>query len=481
MAVMAPMVCMPTIKSSHYKMIPLLLTRKALFFYLFLVTSSSVWAAKWELTPSASATYTYSDNITLAQSNRSGDAALSLNPRIQVRGEGGRIDLAANYGLQVFRYRDNTQADDEYHSADFVANFKLLPDTFHVETNARYGQQAISLSSSPVPQNNAAITSNRTNSLSYQIKPTYKSRLGSTAAFQADYSYDGVQYDDNSIQERHVRNTSYHFGLSSTKAYRDLSWSLDHNRTDFGVQGDSNDYYSNTDLTLRYLIMPKLSLIASGGDEQNNVTNSQLGDGDTYWSGGFAWTPTSRTSVEVTRGERFFGNTTTASITSAGKRSSFNLTYDESITTISSIQADTNLIPGFVVLSIADDFILQEALHATLSANTAKTDYGLTVDKRKITYQTTINREDYSAYSVFWNWRISPRSSINLSGTRQVTDFITTKQKLILDSHEISFDRTIGNRGSSSLRYIHYENESSTGSNEYQSDFYEFTLTWSFR
>ena len=458
-----------------------LLTHRALFFYLLLATCPPVWAAKWEMTPSTSASYTYSDNINLVQNNRSGDAALSISPHVQVKGEGGRIEMTADYGLQVIRYRDNSQADDEFHSAGLIANFKLLPDTFQIETNARYGQQAISLTSSAVPQNNIAITSNRTNSLSYKIKPIYRSRIGNAAELQADYTYDGVKYDNKSIQDRDVRNTSYHVGLGSVENYSDLGWTLSHNRTDYGIQGSSNDYNSNTDLTLRYRMTQKLSLIASRGDEQNHVTNSQLGTGDTYWSGGFSWKPTSRTSVELTHGERFFGNTSTASITREGKRSRFNLKYDETITTTSSIQANTSLIPGFVVLSTVENFVLQEALHATLSGNTAKTDYGLTVDSRKITYQTTINREDYNAYSLFWNWRIAPRSTINLTGTRQVTDFVTAKQKQILDSYEASFKRVIGKHASSSLRYIHFENESSAGTNEYKSDFYEFTLAWTFR
>ena len=296
----------------------LLLSRKILFFCLFLVLSPCVWAAKWELTPSVSTTYTYSDNINLTQNNRNGDAALSLSPRVLVKGEGGRIDLTADYALQVIRYRDNNQADEEFHSAGIDANFKLVPDNFHLETNARYGQQTTSLTASAIPQNNIAITSNRTNSLTYQIKPIYRNRIGGMANLQADYTYDGVRYDNSGIQEQHVRNLNQHIGLTSVAGYSSLGWSFDHNRTDFNVQDNGDSYHSITDLTLRYQVAPKLSLILSGGDEENHVSNSQLGTGDSYWSGGFLWAPTTRTSLEITHGERFFGDTTTASILNSG-------------------------------------------------------------------------------------------------------------------------------------------------------------------
>jgi len=459
----------------------LLLTRKILFFYLFLVLSPCAWAAKWELTPSVSATYTYSDNINLSQNNRSGDAALSLNPRVLIKGEGGRIDLTADYGLQVIRYRDNSQSDEEFHSAGLDANIKLVPDSFHVETNARYGQQATSLTAAAIPQNNLAITSNRTNLLTYQIKPVYRGRIGNKADVQVDYTYDGVQYDNNSIQDQHVRNTNYHVGLNSTEAYSSFAWSLNHNRTDFNVQNNDDTYYSLTDLTLRYRIAPKLSLIAGGGDEENHISNSLLGPGDAYWSGGFSWVPTSRTSIEVTRGERFYGNSTTASILSAGKNIRFNLTYDESITTTTLILPSLYSVPGQPLVDVENELVLQEALNATLSGSTAKTDYGVTFNKRKITYQEAVNRENYSAYSVFWNWSITPRSTVGLNGTRQVTDFLVTNQEIILDSYELSFERSFGRRGTSSFQYTNYQSSSSNGLNDYKSNLYQFILTWNFR
>jgi len=456
-------------------------SHRILFFYLLLISSTPVWAAKWELTPSISASYTYSDNISLSQTNHSGDAALTASPQIQVKAKGGHLDLEANYGMQVIRYRDNTQANDVYNTAGLAANFKLVPETFNVETSVRYGQQAISLTASPAPQNNVIISSNRTNTLTYQIKPVYKSRLGGLATLQADYSYQGLQYDNKSIQHRHVINSSYHVGLTSTRAYRDLSWSINHKRSDYDVQDNSNNYDSSTELGLNYRISSKLSLIASGGDEQNHVTSSQLGTGGTYWSGGFSWTPTSHTSVEVTHGKRFFGDSTSAAITRVSKRSRFNLTYNESLTTTSLVQSNTSLIPGYVVLAIVDDFILQKALYATLSANTARTDYGMTANQRKLTYQTSLKTEEYTAYSLFWNWRFTKRSSLHLSGTRQTTNFITTQEQLVTDSHEVSLEHSLGKYSSSSLRYINYKNESLTGTNEYTSNFYEFTLKWTFR
>ena len=117
----------------------------------------------------------------------------------------------------------------------------------------------------------------------------------------------------------------------------------------------------------------------------------------------------------------------------------------------------------------------------TLSGSTAKTDYGVTVDKRKITSQINLNREDFSTYSLFWNWRITPRSSIGLNGTRQTTDFLLTNQEQNLDRYELSFERAFGKHVSSSFQYTNYRSSSSNSLNEYKSNLYQFIVTWNFR
>jgi len=439
------------------------------------------WAAKWEVTPSTSVDYTYSDNINLSQTNRVGDVAITASPQVQIKGKGGRVDLDAHYQMQVVRYRDNTQSNHIYNSASLAANYKIIPDSFNVETNARYGQQAISLTSSPVPQSNINISSNRTNTLTYQLKPVYKGRIGNTAQFLASFNYEAIDYDNTSIQQRHVVNTRYNVALNSTQAYKNLSWSLSQMRNNYGVQDNVDNYDSKTDLTLYYRVANKLSLIAGGGNEQNHIVGSQFGTGGSYWNGGILWQPTIHTSIEVRRWKRFFGDTTSVIATRQGKRSRFSLTYDENFTTTSRIQADTALIPGYVVLATVDEFILQKALYATLSAHTARTELGLTGDRRNLTYQKTLKTEEYTSYSLFLNWNFTNRTSVRISGSRQVSGFIDTQERLTLNSREISFNRSIGKKSSSSFRYINYNSKSFTGNNKYTANIYELTFNWVFK
>lgn len=448
---------------------------------VLICVSPHLFAANWDLSPSVGATYSYSDNIELSQNDRKGDAITILNPKIHLTGEGSRLDFYSDYDMQIVRYRDNTQANDVLHSASVKANFKIQPDQFNIETIARYGQRPITLTSSPVPQNSLAISSNRTNTLLYSVHPKYKTRLGEKAILAADYMYEGINYDNSAIVDSRLRNSSYRLSIRSTESVYKLDWRLSHERKDFSLQKPNNNYYSKSEASLSYHITPKISFLVTGGDETNHVTNTRLGFGDTFWSAGITWTPSTRTSVTINRGKRFYGNSTSASINRKGKRSNFRLVYDESITTTSSIQAQTTLIPGYTILSVVDDFVLQKSLQANLTGNTAKTEFGLSVDKRNITYQLNLNEENYVSSNIFWKWHFTPRSTLIASVGRQTTKYLTTQQDVILDKNEFTYKRKIGKHASSYLRYTHYESQTSTNTNEYKSDFYELNFTWAFK
>jgi len=437
-------------------------------------------AAKWEVTPTITADYIYTDNINLSTNNKTGDAVFALTPGISLSGKGGHVELEGSYNLQVIRYRDNNEADDEYHSGNLSANFKIVPETFNILTDARYGQQAISLTSSPVPPNNVPITTNRTNAFVYSVMPVYRTRVGGNTIFQADYRYEGVKYDSNAIADQDVNNSVTHVGLNSINQGR-FNWLLNYTEKRFDLSGIQNDKYTKSEVSLRYSLTPRFTLIATGGDENNDISGSMLGTGDTYWGLGFAWQPGPRTSVELIRGERFFGKYTAATISQRWKRGNFSLAYEESISTTSSIQAETGLLPGFPVLPTTNELVLQKALHATLSGKTSKTEFGVTVDGREITYQTTLEREDYNTYELFWRWNISPKSTISLSGGKQIIDFITVDQENQLSNKDIIFDHAFGTRANAALQYSRYENQTTSGLNEYKSNFYSLNITITFR
>ena len=439
--------------------------------------SNRIYAAKWLFTPSVLLSYNYSDNITLSKDNTVGDAILQVTPAVNLSGKGNYIDLNARYDVTAIRYRENEQANDEYHSGNIDAKFRVKPNVFEVETSARLGQRSVSPTSSSIPTNNFAITQNRTNTLTYQFKPILMSRIGQHASMQADYIYSGVRYDNPAISEQHVKNESYHLAFSSINQ-KNIQWAVNYNETNFNLDSNTGYSYSVVDVTLGYNLTPKFKFLANGGDEDISDINSPLGNGEPYWSAGFEWRPSSKSTIEIRRGERFFGDSTTIKMSRRGNRTNFSLNYSENITSTSAIQVETNLVPGLIVISVADEVVLQEALNVILSSRTAKTNYGLSVDKRNIIFQTVSRREEYAAYTAFWNWRVTARSNLGVSLSKKDIDLITDDREERLIEKTVTYTNRLGKKTNFGLKYSRVDGESTTGLNEYVSNIYSLTLNW---
>jgi hypothetical protein len=438
---------------------------------------SNANAEDWQISPAISAVYSYIDNVDLSANQKNGDAIISIIPEITAAKKSTRMDFAANYAVQVVRYRDNDQADNEYQSGGLLANFKFVPEKFQLETNAVYGQQPIAVATAPVPPNVGFISTNRTNVLTYYVKPILTLDHGKYVAFYADYTYEGFKADEVAAGNDHVKNTKEHVALENPKSSQRLAWSFDYQRNRFDITGADNQY-TDTKLSLAYRVTPWFSLIASGGKEENEVTNSLLGSGDTYWKAGFSWQPSTRTAVTITHGKRFFGDSTYASISHKRHRTEFSLSYDETLTSTASIQISNAGTPTTPLLPVVNDFVLQKAFYLKFSGKSSKTEYGINLASQKLTYQTSLAREDYNTGNIFFEWRTSPRNSIRLGAGRQEITLHDTNAKYYFDSREFKYSRNFSRRFSTTLTLANYENKSNTGLNEYTANYYGFTLTW---
>jgi hypothetical protein len=459
------------------------INKKALGFYVVIcsslisIYSAQVKAADWKFSPELSVEYAYTDNIDLSNDNKSSEAIFSVTPGITLGKEGGQLDLAFFYNTQIVRYRDNTQANDEYHSGGINAALRVVPNVFQIKMDASHGQQAVSLTSSPVPQDNIFISDNRANVTTYRITPILTKRLSAKIKLDADYTYEGFIVDDSTTDDN-TRNTIFHARLSSGERDNQLFWSLDYNKREYDIRSDTDNSDTRTEASLGYWLTPRFALMASAGDEESNIQGSLLGSGDTFWRVGIEWRPNTRTDIKLSHDERFYGDSDSASISYKGKRNNFSLGYTEEITTISSIQIHDNTLPTSPLIPLQDDFVLQKALNVLLSGSTARLTYGVSLNARKLTFLTTLERQNYGSSTIFGAWKIGHRSSVRLSATRQKTKFIASNSEEVLDNQEIRFVREIGRQINMSLNYSRYENESSTGTNEYKSNFYGFQIDW---
>ena len=99
------------------------------------------------------------------------------------------------------------------------------------------------------------------------------------------------------------------------------------------------------------------------GDEWNDFVSTRDDIDGAYWGAGLTWTPTSRTSVDIGTGDRFFGSTPWLRISHRHKRSFFSANYEKTLTysrDVRTLGADGSIDDPLTDTSLSNSPILDE-------------------------------------------------------------------------------------------------------------------------
>ena len=187
------------------------------------------------------------------------------------------------------------------------------------------------------------------------------------------------------------------------------------------------------------------------------------------------WTPTSRTSVDVGTGKRFFGNTPRFSITHRHKHNVFTADYAKIITYNRNIRTLDGTIPGLddpgQPTTISTSPILDERFtlgytyegrRSSLSIGASHSDQTRTEDGRNSIYKDI---------SINLNRSLSRKLSVNGRMSWYDTDPAEENSQLVFPSQtwriSLSARRDLGPRSSLSIDYNYTDRRSDAFRNEY--------------
>lgn len=329
--------------------------------------------AEVKFVPSISATETYSDNVALQTADKAESSFITeLMPSFSVVSNGPRLKLAAGYQLHLYSYSqkvDNTNNTSSQYQLSMQA--KLIDQLLDLDaTAARQTTSATAFG----PQGNDSLysNSNRTNINTYSISPTLRHRFGGTADAYLRYNRNRVEGDrvlGTTNGENIVAN------ISSGQNFNVIGWGLNATQDTFSDSRFGSTESQNAEASVRYRTSSSLSLTATAGYDRYGYStqtgNTTQGPG---YTGGFIWTPSSRTRLQMSYGHRYYGNTGTMAFNFRGHRSAFNASYNDSVTTsrqqflASSALSTTDLLDAMLTASIPDPVERQKAIAAYIAA-----------------------------------------------------------------------------------------------------------------
>jgi len=288
--------------------------------------------AQWRVTPRVDLRETYSDNIGLrSDADAHGGFVSEASPSIAVSANGPRLTLNAEAGWRMFAYSTddtpNLQNSERHYNAN--ARAMLVDQLFFVDAGASGSRQAVS-AFGPVSSNNYSSTNN-TDISTWRIAPYLQHRFGSVANLTARYERDSVTsgiggYGNSQANTRTV-------DLSSGRAFTAVGGTLYYYHQDLkdGLAGESSA--ENVSAGLRWSVIRRLALTANVGYDKYEYPVLNERTAGRSWSGGFIWTPSTRTRVQASFGRRYFGKTGALASSYRTQRTVWSLDYNDAITT----------------------------------------------------------------------------------------------------------------------------------------------------
>ncbi len=293
-------------------------------------------ALDWRLEPSVRASSTYTDNANQSATNPEDALILSVTPGFSLRSQGSRrIQASMNYGLTGVARFGEDQSTDLYHNLNAAGKAELVEDFLFIDGNARISQELISLLGSPADAEINA--SNRATVGMYSISPYIQKRLGTFANAQARYTASGAIFENSGTANSNVN--AFTAGLTSGTRFNDLSWGLNYsirkaeNRNAATAAANADTTFERASATVGYALTRKFRVFGTVGQDWNDYL-SATGTEGSFYSAGFGWSPTRRTSVEASAGERYFGSVFSLSGSHRTRMSRWTVRYSEDVSDI---------------------------------------------------------------------------------------------------------------------------------------------------
>ncbi len=476
-------------------------------------------AIDWRFEPTLNASAIYTDNVNQSANNPDDALILSATPGFTLRSQGSRrVQASLQYGLTGVTRFGGRDDNDLFHNLNAVGKAELMEDFLFIEGSARISQELISLLGSTADA--SVNSSNRATVGAYSISPYIQKRLGTFADAQARYTASGAIFE-NDVANNSASNM-FSAGLTSGTRFNDLSWGLNYSIRKTENHDAVDTTFERASATAGYALTRKFRIFGTVGQDWNDYFSTTQTSGS-FYSAGFGWTPSRRTSVEASAGERYFGRTYSFSGSHRTRRSQWSVRYFEDVNdftqqfleqsdrlyfvcatvphfppaadladtpppncdgpypagqlasaykNVFGYTDDDLLVAGFPT-AIANGIFIIKSLTAGASWNLGRLDFGLFAQDTRRLYQIVANAEDHiQGVTGSASYRLSPRTTANssLSFTRNSLDSQLTAGSAREDdilSFSLGLNHRFAEDFSGALTFRHTQRDSNAVNSDY--------------
>lgn len=304
--------------------------------------AGSARAAEVRIAPFIELQERFTDNVALTSTNRSSDFITTVSPGLGARVQGGRINLDASGQLSRDFYARNSERNGYRENAAGSAQIELIRESVFLDARGFASEQVINQNAA-VSATDRTVSGNQTTVRGYTLNPTWRQRFGSWAESDVRYSFgqtffsqprgSGAAGGTSPQLPSDATSTSVSAALGSGQEFGRLLWRVSVSESE--TTRASGDFGStNAEVATQYALTRSLSaLLTMGQDDFSGQTLNRDIEG-AYWTTGLQWSPSDRTKVRATFGERYNDETFGADIRyNVSARLTATLEYTDTIGT----------------------------------------------------------------------------------------------------------------------------------------------------
>ncbi len=430
-------------------------------------------AASWEVKPFLEISGTYADNLYLQPAGQTkSDFVTQINPGVSLVGEGPRLDLRFDYRLQNLLYASSEKLNSSYQQILGAFDSELMKDLLYFDGDAAYRQMVVD-PERDIGQGNISINTFRQNIATSRLTPYLKRRLGGWAESELRYSREAVRFlDGNSTTYTEDSVSDIVSGnLADARTADRWGWRLGFysRKVKYTPGLRPRETWQNVRSSLDYLVGRKLSLNGTLGYEKNEY---QRGGGvpalsGAFWTVGFDWRPSPRTSFRLSRGERYFGPVWNLELSHRGRRTEASASYIHDLNTrartlVSVPVYDSNGNPvinpntseQLIGRIPVNEVFIRQLGQLNLEFRTRKSRSRVGIYREIRDYQQSGRQEDINGAFLAWRWSLTRRGSLNLESRFTLMDVAVLNaytDDMITSS--VSYRKELGQKSTATVEY----------------------------
>jgi hypothetical protein len=325
----------------------------------------------------------------------------------------------------------------------------------------------------------------------FSVSPAYQNRLGAGWDYQMRYRLANSDADNNELANTttHTVNASIGNAGSSNKVFTVLSA----NGNEYHREGLPEYRTGQAQLLLGWRPNLDLNIFISGGSEYSGY----LADDRTHpiYDAGFTWRPGKRTTLDVSAGHRFYGETYNVSLKHSTRMTDWQISHTKSATTtqdsFAALVQQTGTYLGIPAIFrghgtvLSNTYILQEITQLLLTLRGARNTVGLSAYRSKSSNLTNVTisssastipgvviGNDFATFgseirqdggAIDWEHRLDKRSSLRASYAHTHSHAVFTNADSTADTLSLGYQYQIGAKTSSSLLLRHFERKNTGG------------------